>query len=100
MAILCNGGQTETWLTMTRWLVKSWRPESEGYPLIKHYKHDCKLCVLNDAWRQVTEHAKPWDINPKVMGWTVEKLTGAPGQWKIVFHDRQELGELPVRHGH
>jgi hypothetical protein len=85
---------------MTRWLTRSWRPDVMSAPLGKQCQHGCKLCALNCAWLQVTEHAKPWKIDPKDMTWTVSRLVGAPGQWEIVFHDRQELGELPVRHGH
>jgi hypothetical protein len=58
------------------------------------------MCALNCAYRQVVEHAKPWGIHVSDMGWTAERLTGAPGQWEIIFHDRQNLGTLPVRHGH
>jgi hypothetical protein len=89
-----------TWLTMTRWQIKTWRLDKEGKPFKKQCRHDCKLCALNCAFKQVIERANRCTIAPEDIGWTASRLVGAPGQWEIVFHDRQELGELPVRHGH
>lgn len=90
----------ETWQTMTRWQIKTWRGDNIKHPIVKQCKHDCKLCALNCAWKQVTEHAKCNPNGVAGMHWTAEKLVGAPGQWEIIFHDRQKLGDLPVRHGH
>ena len=34
------------------------------------------------------------------VGWTVEKLIGAPGQWEIVYHDRMADLGMVSSHGH
>lgn len=78
----------------------SWRPGQEGTPLEKQCKHDCKLCALNCAYQQALDHAKSWGIQIKDMGWLAQRMSGGSFQWENIFHHRQELGELPIRHGH
>lgn len=85
---------------MARYRVIVIDPNEPNRVLQKNMTDRCKLCVLNKTHELATGMAERKNREYKSVKWTVERLVGAPGQWEIIFHDRQNLGTLPVRHGH
>jgi hypothetical protein len=63
-------------------------------------KSDCKLCIIGRAITIATDMAKVRRIDYTEIGWTVEVLTGAPGEWDIIWHHQKDDGGLALRHGH
>lgn len=85
---------------MARYRIRVWLKDTPRIEAKATRKSACKLCVIGRAKTVAADMANIHKINHSAIGWTVEVLVGAPGQWEIIWNHDMNDGGLALRHGH
>jgi hypothetical protein len=85
---------------MARYRIRVWLKDNPRIEAKATRKSACKLCIIGRAQTIAKDMASIRHIDYTAIGWTVEVLTGAPGEWDIIWHQGKNDGGLALRHGH
>lgn len=85
---------------MARYRIRAYLHDKPEIEQKRNQKSQCQLCAFQKGYKIAMAMAEAYQLPMSRIGYTVEILVGAPGQWEIVWHDRMHDQWIVANHGH